>query len=148
MKSGNLDLVQYLLTIEVLNFYCKDDEGWTALHWAVMKGNIQIVQELLRVCESLINLINDSSRSALHIAAMTGHTPITQVLLHMRKVNIHLKDKYGDTPLHLAVESSFLETISLLLTKDTKLDSNKVTSKPQLFSLLSSLFFQNFIAIR
>jgi ankyrin repeat protein len=112
VKSNSYELVRFLLTIPELNIYKADDEGWTALHWAVMKGNSDIVDAILGHHECSINSQNDvstpqlekfsclifsndlqASRTPLHIAAMTGTVNIARILLAHPKIKVQLKDK-------------------------------------------------------
>lgn len=66
--------VQRLLTLGA-DVNVKDDEGWTALHWASFHGNLSGVQSLVRGCgrvgelPGLLQAVDDEGCTALDLAA-------------------------------------------------------------------------------
>jgi ankyrin repeat protein len=77
----------------------KDNDGWTALHFACIKGHLAVVVELLTP--------NDSSVGT------------TTTILGKRKsrggANIEVKDTDGDTPLHNAARIGHLPIVKALV---------------------------------
>jgi len=85
-KSGNLQLVQYLVS-KGANIHADDD---LVLGWAVEYGYLQIVQYLLSIGAN----IHADNNFTLRVAAVTGHLKILQYLVQPYKLNNFLNRKY------------------------------------------------------
>ncbi|KAL7954774.1 ankyrin repeat-containing domain protein [Trichoderma compactum] len=129
-EAGNETAVQMVLDLGA-NIDWKDDEGSTAITWAVPGGYENAVRTLLRngadpnladnygnvplhwaipysaITELLleyganINAQNDGGRSALHWSALEGQEDTVEILLS-HNADVRAKDTYGCTALHAA----------------------------------------------
>lgn len=48
--GGHLDVVQYLAPIMEGHWFDTDDDGYTALRWAIQVGQLSMVEYLVRSC--------------------------------------------------------------------------------------------------
>jgi ankyrin repeat protein/nucleoside phosphorylase len=105
--TGNrCEVVMRPLLEHQLNNDLKDEEGLTALPWAVCRGNELAVRLLLKHDFSI--------NTALHQAAEWGCEAMARLLLE-HGVNINEKDGKGMTPLHWAITRSDELLTGLLL---------------------------------
>ena len=86
--------------------------GYTPLHWAVMKGNQNLVKLFLEK-NALVNTQNANGNSPLHTAVSNGFFDITKLLVK-KGSNVNLQNKEGRTPLFLGVENKQKQLIKLL----------------------------------
>ena len=59
----------------------QDDDGFSALHWAVFKGHEEIVQRLLS-SNADVSLNDRDKNTALHLAAILGYESFAKALLN------------------------------------------------------------------
>ena len=95
----------------------KDNDGWTALHWAAMNGHKDVVALLLdRMDPDLIAAKDNDGWTALHCAAMNGHKDVVALLLdRMDPDLIAATDNDGRTALHWAAQNGHKDVVALLL---------------------------------
>ena len=87
--------------------------GYTPLHWAVMKGNQNLVKLFLKK-NALINTQDAEGNSPLHTAVSKGFFDITKLLVK-KGSNVNLQNKEGRTPLFLGVKNKHEQLIKLLI---------------------------------
>ena len=87
--------------------------GYTPLHWAVMKGNQNLVKLFLKK-NALVNTQTADGNSPLHAAVSNGFFDITKLLVK-KGSNVNLQNKEGRTPLFLAVANKHEQLIKLLI---------------------------------
>ncbi|RMJ19240.1 hypothetical protein CDV36_001057 [Fusarium kuroshium] len=95
-------------------YMVEDDEGWTALHWAVINGYDELVKLLLKP-HSGLSPDETQINKALILAAEAGSSKTTKMLLQQ-------KDEEGSTALHWAIAAGHEQTSALLL--KNKADAN------------------------
>lgn len=79
----------------------KNESGWTALHYAVVKNNPEIINLIIKAGAD-INLREEKrGQTPLHFAALTGKKEAVEILLK-NKANPEIKDVNGKTPKQLA----------------------------------------------
>ena len=87
--------------------------GYTPLHWAVMKGNQNLVKLFLKK-NALVNTQTADGNSPLHTAVSNGFFDITKLLVK-KGSNVNFQNKEGRTPLFLAVANKHEQLIKLLI---------------------------------
>ncbi len=100
----------------------QDDEGGTALHYAVSEGIQTRLIEVLITAEANVNAQNKHGETALHVAAQRKVTDdkkvakerLRLVKLLLKKADLKRVDEQGRTALHYAVEANNLPLVKLL----------------------------------
>ena len=49
-EGGHLDIAEYLAPKMEGHLFDSDDDGYTALHWAIQAGHLSMVEYLMRSC--------------------------------------------------------------------------------------------------
>lgn len=98
----------------------KNENGFSALHYASINGNLEVVQEFLRRNPNLSCLRDNDGRTPLHWAVICEKVPVVEEFLSERRRPasfnsvriadlINIADHNGDTVLHLAARMNCLE---------------------------------------
>jgi hypothetical protein len=107
-----LQLVQLGAPLEL-----KDEDGWTALHWACRFGHEHVARSLLdgkfegRGAE--VDARHEEDWTSLMEASYQGHEDVVRLLL-ASGARQELQNRYGWTALHFAVERNRPEIVALL----------------------------------
>jgi len=111
------DIIHFLVEEGKADLEAKDNEGYTAFHYAVMSGNEDNVEYFLS--KNANPSSKDKYNSApLHFAAFKGHLAITKLLLSSPNIDINATNSKGETPLHWAVKNEdSLRLVTLLVDK-------------------------------
>ncbi|KAJ5203914.1 uncharacterized protein N7498_004793 [Penicillium cinerascens] len=123
---GLRKLVQ-IITKDEVNLNTQDEEGWTAMHWAVWEGHGVIwdgneaVKQLLS-SGALPTVIDKQGMAPLHWAVADGQENIVQLLLDSG-APVDMKDCRGSTALHLAAENSHVGVLELLIDHGADIDA-------------------------
>jgi ankyrin repeat protein len=91
----------------------KDDNGWTALHFAANRGHEAVVQLLLNKGAD-INAKTKTGTTALHIAAQRGSEVVVRLLID-RGADVEAKDNRGEMALHRAARGGKEAVVRLLI---------------------------------
>jgi ankyrin repeat protein len=102
--SDQIEIVQYLVSMEGANVETVNDYGRTALHSASIYGSVSMVRYLVGMAGSNPNVHDIAGETPLHWACKFGRLDIVQCLISMANANVEAADKYGRTPLHVACE--------------------------------------------
>jgi ankyrin repeat protein len=140
-ENGAAELVSILLGSDGMLVDLQDEDGFTALHYAV-KGNTvaekcEVVERLVEKMEERVVMKKDhrEKRTALHFAAESGSEKVVEILLS-KHPDVNLQDRSKSTALHYSAkgeskEGRYDEVIRQLLSKnaDTSVeDSNRKTA--------------------
>ena len=116
-KSGDLDIVQYLVNEVGCDVNGLDSEAYTPLHRAIEYGHLPIVQYLLSQpqcnCETRSN---NCGMYPLHHAAEFGYLEIIKAL-DGKGCDINVSDDKGYTPIHNACNNGHLLVVKYLSSK-------------------------------
>lgn len=93
----------------------KDNDGWTALHWAAWSG-LDRLSDMLIEKKANINSVEDNGFTPLMLAAMRGNYQVTALLLD-KGANITAVNKFGKNAIQLAEEGAQAYQASFNITK-------------------------------
>ncbi|KAI9040400.1 ankyrin repeat domain-containing protein [Aspergillus affinis] len=112
----NQDKITEDLLSEGIDPNLRDQEGRTALHWAVIQSQISTVGLLCSCSETEVNCRDiQYGRTPLAWAAAGGNTAITRALLLRDETDVNSEDRYRQTPLTEAVRKGNTAIAELLL---------------------------------
>ncbi|GAB9466699.1 hypothetical protein Gpo141_00004066 [Globisporangium polare] len=116
--SGQLEVVQWLMSHSNINRSVTDDEDQTALHYAAFYGHLEVVQFLVEHGVPL-DMPDKFGRYAHCSAAINGHLDVVAYLLEEcpHPIDINAIDEYGGTCLHWAASKGRKEVIQYLCMK-------------------------------
>jgi hypothetical protein len=109
----------HIITKDEVNINTQDEEGWTAMHWAVWEGRgviwdgSEAVKQLLS-SGALPTVIDKQGMAPLHWAVADGQENIVRLLLDSG-APVDMKDCRGSTALHLAAENGHVGVLELLI---------------------------------
>ncbi|XP_029375880.1 receptor-interacting serine/threonine-protein kinase 4 [Echeneis naucrates] len=106
-------LAELLLNRRSTNINAKDEDQYTALHWAAQNGD-EAITRLLLDRGAAINETDGQGRTPAHVACQHGQENVIRVLLS-RGANVQLKGKDNWTALHLAAWQGHLGIVKLLI---------------------------------
>lgn len=107
----------------------RTNEGYTALHYAVINGNIKFVN-LLKDNGAKIEVTTNIGKNAIHLAAEGNQPSMILYLMLNEALDINSVDENGGTPLHWACYSGSYESVDYLISLNANinaLDKEKFT---------------------
>ena len=105
LEVNNTDIVQWLLSDKLVDVDIANDNGNTALHYAVRfnKKDAILIAELANYMKNeSVNLVNNSGKTALIQAVEFNNVRAVEGLLSVKSVDWEIKDKKNRTLLDLA----------------------------------------------
>ncbi|CAF98557.1 unnamed protein product [Tetraodon nigroviridis] len=105
--------VELLLGRRSTNVNAKDEDQYTALHWAAQNGD-EAIARLLLDRGAAINETDGRGRTPAHIACQHGQENVIRVLLS-RGADVQIRGKDDWTALHLAAWQGHLGIVKLLV---------------------------------
>ena len=123
-----LDIFRQILTMEKkININYKDENGFTALHFACDEGNLKIVEIILGVdCDT--NIKNIHKQTPLHISAKRGYFDISKKLIESG-AKLNIEDSEKNTPIHYVCKNNYIELLKYFLTKNPKVEEKNIYGK-------------------
>lgn len=112
--TGNLSVLQELITKARLPVDCRDKENSTALLLTCARGHYSCAEYLLANGADA-NARRITGASPLYFAASYNHTRIVELLLSKYKAIVDLSTFDGSTPLHVACEHGSADIVQLLI---------------------------------
>ncbi|XP_046557360.1 ankyrin repeat domain-containing protein 50-like [Haliotis rubra] len=113
---GNAEIVQYILSHDLVNINSRGRYGATPLMKAAHKGHIDIFEYLVNT-KANVSLFDFERDNILHYASIGGHRHICQYILSLDLVNINSRGKYGRTALMWAAFYGQRKVLDLLVSK-------------------------------
>ena len=122
-KKGYKEKVLEIISQKNLNINYKNENGWTALHYACDEGNLKIAEILIKAhCD--VNLKNNDKRTPLFISVTRGYFDITKLLIE-NGGDLYCEDNENNNLIHLCSIYGHNELLSFLLNKEPQLIYNK-----------------------
>ncbi|KAM6907737.1 receptor-interacting serine/threonine-protein kinase 4 [Xenentodon cancila] len=106
-------LAEVLLGRRSTNVNAKDEDQYTALHWAAQNGD-EAIARLLVDRGAAINEADGQGRTPAHVACQHGQENVIRVLLS-RGADVRIKGKDNWTALHFAAWQGHLGIVKLLV---------------------------------
>ena len=103
-----------------VDFFIKDSQGWTALHYAAAIGNFVALGLLLDAEEGLLNIPALNGETPLYLAVQKNHLPCVKMFLE-GGADLSIKPMHGWNVLMSAIHNGH-EEMALLLIKTGKID--------------------------
>ena len=122
-KKGDKEKVLELLNKPKININYKNENGWTALHYACDEGNLKIVEILIKAHID-INIRNNDKKTSLHLSALRGYFDITKLLIE-NGADLNALDNENNLAIHLCSMNGHSELLSYLLNKKFSYILNK-----------------------
>ncbi|XP_076034535.1 uncharacterized protein LOC143021130 [Oratosquilla oratoria] len=94
----------------------KDKEGFTALHYAIMKRSVTCVQLLITAGAS-VNITTKQHMTSLHLAADACNTQLCELFLSLEASQVNQENGEKELPLHLAASRGSVQCCNILLRK-------------------------------
>ena len=117
-KKGDYDRVRAAMrSCKTLN--CRDQNGYTALHWAAAEGHLKVLTALLQSQRVNVHAKTKSGASALHWAAGQGSAEAVKQLL-VYKADPRQEDEQGETALFWGCTNAHPQVVNLLLVSKAK----------------------------
>ena len=127
-KESLLDLLEKILHYPKPDLNFKDENGFTALHYACDEGNFKIVDILIKSnCDVNSKTITDK-KTPLHLTAKHGFFDISKLLIENGAV-INIGDNEKNTPLHLCAQGGHVELMKYFLDKLPQADTKNIYGK-------------------
>lgn len=130
--NGKIGFVWHLLD-KGADFNCRDGNGSTALHLAVMSNHLAVM-DILPNYGADANARDSSGRTPLHVAVRSDAVDSIKVLLKSR-ANVNCPDDSGTTTLHYACRSRLRhagEVLQLLLDAGASVNARDHSGKTSL----------------
>jgi ankyrin repeat protein len=114
----------------------RDYNGWTPLHYAVLRGKRNLA-ELLLANQADVNAKDKDGATPLIWAAKKGYKDVADLLL-ASKADVNAKENsYAKTPLHFAAEEGHKDVAKLLLAHKADINArNNIDATPLHFAAL------------
>ena len=123
-----LEIFRQILSIQkTININYKDENGYTALHYACDEGNLKIVEVILDAnCNT--NIKNIHKQTPLHLSTNRGYFDISKKLIESG-AELNVEDSEKNSPLHYICKNNYIELLKYFLTKNPKVDEKNIYGK-------------------
>ena len=115
--NKHIDVAKYLIRECGCYPMCKDNNGWTCLHYAGQCGNLNIMKYLITVRQCYPMVTNKDGATCLHIAVLNKHIDVVKYLIRECGCDPMCKDNNGWTCLHYAGKCGSLDIMKYLITE-------------------------------
>ena len=118
-KETFLNIIEQLINEEInLNYI--DENGFSALHYAVDEGNFKICEILIKTKKIDINIqSNIDNKTPLHISCKNGYFDISKLLIQ-NNADLNCLDNEKNNPLFYCVEGNFYEVAKMILSQNNE----------------------------
>jgi hypothetical protein len=114
-KRGDAHAVHKLLESDPNAAAARDDNGYSALHWAAIRGHWRIFTELVEAGASM-SAAGDDGSTPLHWTCHHERADMVGLLIDAG-AEPNVNDRWGQTPLHVAARRGCREVAELLISR-------------------------------
>ncbi|XP_071094932.1 serine/threonine-protein phosphatase 6 regulatory ankyrin repeat subunit C-like [Haliotis cracherodii] len=114
--GGNVEIVKYLLTQNIVDINSRNDYGRTPAVIAAYKGR-KAVFDLLVNNGADLRIVNDVGDNILNMACVGGNVEIVKYVIAQNIVDINSQDAYGRTPAMIAAHRGHKAVLRILIQK-------------------------------
>jgi hypothetical protein len=112
-KNGDLQAVKNILENDPTKLDAKDEDGYTALHWACMRAHWDITKYLIEKGADL-NVIGGDSGTQINWAVHHDNVAIIKTLIE-NGAKLNIRNQWGMTELHTAIWRGNIHVVEYLL---------------------------------
>ncbi|XP_046577171.1 ankyrin repeat domain-containing protein 50-like [Haliotis rubra] len=109
-------IVQYILSLDLVDINSRGKYGRTALTRAVYYGQRKVL-DLLASKGGLTNLVDAEGQSILHLASLGGRVEMVKYILSQNLADINARDNDGDTAAMIAKRNGKLDVYNFLVSQ-------------------------------
>ncbi|XP_071094514.1 putative ankyrin repeat protein RF_0381 [Haliotis cracherodii] len=121
-KGGNVELVRYVLTKNIVDINSKNKFGTTSAMEAAVGGHKEVLHLLMSTGADL-TLFDEEGLDILHIAFSSRDRETVKFILTYSIVNINDEDEKGMTPALLSAEMGYRDVFDLVVSRGADLAS-------------------------
>ena len=124
-----LEILGQILSLDKNNrdINYKDENGYSALHYACEEGNLKIVEILIDThCNP--NILNNLKQTPLHLSAKGGYFDISKKLIESGAI-LNIYDSEKNSPLHYICKNNYVELLKYFLTKSPRIEEKNIYGK-------------------
>ena len=117
IASGSHEAVKELLSHKA-NPFIKEQQGFNALHFAVIRNRKAILNYLMELpyAAQLVMDVDHNGDSPIHLALKLGHSELVAPMISVIRSQLqNIRDANGNNYLHLAADSKNWKALSVLL---------------------------------
>ena len=115
--NKHIDVIKYLISECGCDPMCKDNDGWTCLHYAGKCGSLNIMNYLITECQYDPLVTNKYGSTCLHLAVGNKHIDVVKYLIIECGCDPMDKDNDGWTCLHYAAQCGSLDIMNYIITE-------------------------------
>ncbi|XP_067653126.1 ankyrin-3-like [Haliotis asinina] len=119
-QGGNVKIVKYILTQNIVDINGNDDNKMTPFLLAAYHGNSDVLELLVQKGANTL-AVNRKRRNSLHLSCTGGHVDAAKCVLNQTSVDINSKDCEEMTPVMLAASHGKSEVFDMLMKKGADL---------------------------
>ena len=117
-KENFLNIIEQLFN-EDINLNYIDENGFSALHYAVDEGNFKICEILIKTKKININIKSKiDNKTPLHISCKNGYFDITKLLI-LNNADLNCLDNEKNNPLYYCVQGNYYEVAKMILSQNS-----------------------------
>ena len=128
-KEKFLEIYGFILNSQKENMdkNYKDENGFTALHYACDEGNLKIVEVLIEAKYDP-NIKNNYKQTPLHLSANRGYFDISKKLIESGAI-LNTYDSEKNSPLHYVCKNNYIELLKYFLSKSPQVEEKNIYGK-------------------
>ncbi|XP_067648870.1 uncharacterized protein [Haliotis asinina] len=100
-RVGQTEIVQYIISKDIVDINSRGRNGRTPLMTAALTGHIEVWNLLVRN-GGRIDIVDDNGRNILHLASSGGYVNTVKHILSQRMADIKARDNNGETAAMIA----------------------------------------------